>query len=36
MRRKGRKTIEDDEKGSVQIVKVATRVKGKTIKLIER
>ena len=25
--------IEEDEKGSVQIVKIATEVKGKTIKL---
>ena len=28
--------IREDEKGSVQIVKIATRVKGKTIKLLER
>ena len=28
--------IGEDEKGSVQIVKIATRVKGKTIKLLEQ
>ena len=34
--REGRKTIVDDEKGSAQIVKLVTRVKGKTKKLLER
>ena len=34
MKREGRKTIEEDEKGSIQIVRIATGVKGKTTKLL--
>ena len=35
MKREGRKMIGDNEKGSVQIIRIAIGVKGKTIKLLE-
>ena len=34
MKREGRKMIGEDEKGSIQIVRIAIGVKGKMIKLL--
>ena len=36
MKNERRRTTAEDEKGNIKIVKQATRVKGKTKKLLER
>ena len=36
MKREGRRTIREDKKGNVQIVRTTMGAKGRTIKLLER